>query len=71
MERDFKKHLEELYREMREKNLKPEQMERYKKEFHHAEILLGARGNDFITMKVEPKRKNGPDQTPPRKQPSR
>ena len=29
MERDFKKHLEELYREMREKNLKPEQMERY------------------------------------------
>ena len=29
MERDFKKHLEELYREIREKNLKPEQMERY------------------------------------------
>ena len=29
MELDFKKHLEELYREMREKNLKPEQMERY------------------------------------------
>ena len=29
MERDFEKHLEELYREMREKNLKPEQMERY------------------------------------------
>ena len=29
MERDFKKHLEELYREMREKNLKPEEMERY------------------------------------------
>ena len=29
MELDFKKHLEELYREMREKNLKPEEMERY------------------------------------------
>ena len=29
MEWDFKKHLEELYREMREKNLKPEEMERY------------------------------------------
>ena len=29
MERDFEKHLEELYREMREKNLKPEEMERY------------------------------------------
>ena len=52
-------------------SLTPEQMERYKEEFHHAEILLGVRGNDLITMKVEPKRKNGPDQTPPRKQPSR
>lgn len=52
-------------------SLTPEQMERYKKKFHHAEILLGARGNDLITMKVEPKRRNGPDQTPPRKQPSR
>lgn len=52
-------------------SLTPEQMERYKKKFHHAEILLGARGNDLITMKVEPKRRNGPAQTPPRKQPSR
>ena len=52
-------------------SLTPEQMERYKKKFHHAEILLGAQGNDLITMKVEPKRRNGPDQTPPRKQPSR
>ena len=33
-------------------------MERFKKKFHKAEILLGVRGNDLITLKVEPKQKN-------------
>lgn len=36
-------------------SLTPEQMEVYKKKFHRAEILLGARGNEPITLKVPPK----------------
>ena len=44
MERDFKKHLEELYREMREKNLKPEEMERYQDPSSQMYIRAGARG---------------------------
>ena len=36
----------------------PDQMERFKKKFHKAEILLGVRGNDLITLKVEPKQKD-------------
>ena len=39
-------------------SLPPEQMERFKKKFHKAEILLGVRGNDLITLKVEPKQKD-------------
>ena len=39
-------------------SLPPDQMERFKKKFHKAEILLGVRGNDLITMKVEPKQKD-------------
>lgn len=39
-------------------SLPPDQMERFKKKFHKAEILLGMRGNDLITLKVEPKQKN-------------
>ena len=39
-------------------SLPPEQMERFKKKFHKAEILLGVRGNDLITLKVDPKQKN-------------
>ena len=39
-------------------SLPPDQMERFKKKFHKAEILLGVRGNDLITLKVEPKQKN-------------
>ena len=38
--------------------LPPDQMERFKKKFHKAEILLGVRGNDLITLKVEPKQKD-------------
>ena len=45
-------------------SLTPEQMERYKQKFHHAEILLGAKGNDAITMKVPPKHRGQPDQPP-------
>lgn len=36
-------------------SLTPEQVEIYKKKFHHAEILLGLRGNDPVTLKVQPK----------------
>lgn len=39
-------------------SLPPDQMERFKKKFHKAEILLGVRGNDLITLKVEPKQKD-------------
>ena len=39
-------------------SLPPDQMERFKKKFHRAEILLGVRGNDLITLKVEPKQKD-------------
>ncbi len=40
-------------------SLTPEQLETYKKEFHKAESLLGVKGNDLITMKVEPLKKDG------------
>ena len=39
-------------------SLPPDQMERFKKKFRKAEILLGVRGNDLITLKVEPKQKD-------------
>lgn len=38
-------------------SLPPDQMERFKKKFHRAELLLGVRGNDLVTLKVEPKSK--------------
>lgn len=38
-------------------SLSPEQMQRYKEKFRHAEILIGARGNTPITLKVEAKQK--------------
>lgn len=34
-------------------SLTPEQMEHFKKKFHQAEILVGARGNEPVTLKVE------------------
>ena len=52
-------------------SLTPEQMERYKKKFHHAEILLGARCNDLITMKVKPQQRDGSERPHPPKRPSR
>ena len=50
-------------------SLTPEQMEKYRKENHKAEILIGARGNEPITIKVEPKQKKSPGvpQKPPKR----
>lgn len=42
-------------------SLTDEQVERYKRKFHKAEILIGVRGNEPITMKVDPKPKEQPD----------
>ena len=42
-------------------SLTPAQMETYRKKFHHAEILLGIRGNDPVTLKVQPKQRPAPD----------
>lgn len=38
-------------------SLPPDQIERFKQKFHKAELLLGVRGNDLVTLKVEPKSK--------------
>ena len=43
-------------------SLTPEQMEHFKKKFHQAEILMAARGNEPITLKVEPCPHTQPDQ---------
>lgn len=50
-------------------SLTPEQVEKYRKEYHKAEILIGARGNEPITIKVEPKQKKSPGvpQKPPKR----
>lgn len=42
-------------------SLTPAQMETYRRKFHHAEILLGIRGNDPVTLKVQPKQRPAPD----------
>ena len=36
-------------------SLTPEKMKTYKEKFHHAELLLGIRGNEPLTLKVQPK----------------
>ena len=38
-------------------SLPPDQIERFKKRFHKAEILVGFCGDEPVTLKVEPKRK--------------
>ena len=43
-------------------SLPPEQMERFKKKFHQAEILVGAKGNTPITLKVDPRAATPPEQ---------
>ncbi len=45
--------------------LPPDLMDKYKKYFHKAEILIGVRGNEPFTIKVEPK--NPPALNPPQK----
>ena len=52
-------------------SLTPEQMERYKGKFHHAEILLGMQGNNPITMKVKPQQRGESERPHPPKRPSR
>ena len=42
-------------------SLTPEQLETYRRKFRHAEILLGIRGNDPVTLKVQPKQRPAPD----------
>ena len=41
--------------------LSPEQMKHYKEKFKHAEILLGAKGNEPVTLKVEAYPKQSPE----------
>ena len=41
-------------------SLTPEQMEKYKKYFHHAELLVGVSAYTAHTLKVEPKKKRIP-----------
>ncbi len=43
-------------------SLPPEQVDRFKRRFHHAEILLGAVENEPVTLKVSPKAKETPKQ---------
>lgn len=45
-------------------SLTPEQIERYKKKYHSAEILLGVKGNTPITLKVDPMHPKAPHQPP-------
>ena len=48
-------------------SLTPEQMDFYKKKYHHAEILLGFQGSEPVTLKVEPRKP--PGQEPPKRPP--
>lgn len=49
-------------------SLTPEQMDFYKKKYHHAEILVGFRGEEPVTLKAEPRKPPGqePPQRPPK-----
>ena len=48
-------------------SLTPEQMDFYKKKYHHAEILLGFQNGEPVTLKVEPRKP--PGQEPPKRPP--
>jgi len=39
-------------------SLTPEQMKTYKEKFHHAELLIGTRGYEPVTLKVAPRQPN-------------
>lgn len=47
-------------------SLTPEQMKVYKEKFRRAEILLGAKGNELVTLKA-PARPKEPLQRPPKR----
>lgn len=51
--------------------LPPELMQKFKKEFAKAEILLGFRGEDAVTLKVEPKQRTPEEQRRMPKPPER
>ena len=50
-------------------SLTPEQMEHFKQKYHQAEILITVRGNEPVTLKVDPRPHTPPDQPkhPPKK----
>ena len=52
-------------------SLTPEQMEHYKKKYHQAEILIGAKGNEPVTLKVQRKRRKPRDPPKQHKPPGR
>ena len=52
-------------------SLTPEQMKVYKEKFCKAEILLGAKGNEPVTLKVPARPKEPPQKMPNRREPER
>lgn len=42
-------------------SLTPEQMDRFKKEYHNAEILLGLHNGEPVTLKIKPKQRKSAD----------
>lgn len=52
-------------------SLTPEQMKVYKEKFRRAEILLGAKGNELVTLKVPARPKEPPQRPPKRREPER
>ena len=52
-------------------SLTPEQMKVYKEKFRRAEILLGVRGNELVTLKVPARPKEPPQRPPKRREPER
>ena len=52
-------------------SLTPEQMKVYKEKFRRVEILLGAKGNEPVTLKVPARPKEPPQKMPKRREPER
>lgn len=52
-------------------SLTPEQMKVYKEKFRRAVILLGAKGNEPVTLKVPARPKEPPQKPPKRREPER
>ena len=66
-----KQDLLSLLRQVRSGSLTPEQMKVYKEKFRRAEILLGAKGNEPVTLKVPARPKEPPQKPPKRREPER